>query len=394
MTGNDDEHSAFTWLQKQCLRLVAAARFQTPGGLVFYYPVARGNSYPWFYLRDFTYMYESAPEFFPQSEVRPVLAMLLSKIRGDGWAPERITADGEAIYRCHGRGDVIDSAPFFVQLFNAYAVAIGDFDLPYANLDAFWKMLAVLPHEKETGLIWIDPENPHTGYGFTDQVAKTGRELFCSLLVFEALTTVGEWAAQCGRSDLREQIDQWRTAIRSNLSLLWADREGMFYAASEDCRQLDVWGAVYACRLGVLPSARREAILHWLAINRNSFEYMGYLRHLPEPQFWQRIIPPFETSLLPGEFQNGPYWSTPSGWYAEILESSTPGAGPAFLCGLVRTFQEIGIWECIGRDGYRRIADNLSSALLPYGAFKRCLGAKKQTAKQQLHPIAGKLGSG
>jgi hypothetical protein len=394
MVGNNDAYSAFTWLQKQCLRLVAAAKFQTSDGLVFYHPVVHGNAYPWFYLRDFTYMYESAPEFFPQSEVRPVLAMLLGKIRRDGWAPERITADGKAIYRCHGKGDVIDSAPFCVQLFNAYAVATGDFDLVYANLDAFWKMLAVLPHEKETGLIWIDPENPHTGYGFTDQVAKTGRELFCSLLVLQALTTVSQWAATCRRPDLREQSDQWRTAIRSNLSLLWAEREGMFYAASEDCRQLDIWGSVYACRLGVLPSAQYEAIVQWLATNHNRFEYMGHLRHLPEPQFWCRIIPPFEASLHPGEFQNGPYWSTPSGWYAEILESKTSGAGLRLLCDLVHAFQEIGIWECIGHHGYRRVADNLSSALLPYGAFKRCLGAKKQTANQQIQPIAGKPDSG
>jgi len=267
---------------------------------------------------------------------------------------------------------VLDSAPFCVQLFNAYTVATGDSDLVQANLDAFWRMLSVLPREVKTGLIWINPAIPYTGYGFTDQIAKTGRELFCSLLVFEALTTLGRWAAEGGRADLREQCERWRTAIRDHLSLLWAEDEGMFYAASVDCKQVDIWGSIYACYLGALPPAQNEAIARWLTTQRDRFEYRGHLRHLPEPQLWQRIIAPsYHESVHPGEFQNGPYWSTPSGWYAEVLESITPGAGVALLCELVSAFQEIGIWECIRRDGYRRVEKCLSSALLPYGAFKR-----------------------
>jgi glycogen debranching enzyme len=114
--------------------------------------------------------------------------MLLTKLRSDGWAPEKVSIDGHAIYRCHGNGDVVDSGPFFVKLVSAFADATGDSELVRTNLDEFWRMLEVLPHEKETGMVWIDPQNPHTGYGFTDTIAKTGRELFCSLLVFEALT--------------------------------------------------------------------------------------------------------------------------------------------------------------------------------------------------------------
>jgi hypothetical protein len=59
-----------------------------------------------------------------------------------------------------------------------------------------------------------------------------------------------------------------------------------------------------------------------------------------------------------------------------LLEAETPGAGTAFLCRLVEAFREIGVWECIGPAGYRRIRDNLSSVLLPYGAFKSMLGRR------------------
>lgn len=116
---------------------------------------------------------------------------------------------------------------------------------------------------------------------------------------------------------------------------------------------------------------------------------MGHLRHVPEPQFWQRLIAPFDERLKPGEFQNGPYWSTPSGWHAEILELRTPGAGLELLCDLVKAFREIGIWECIGRDRYRRIPNNLSSVLLPYAAFKRIHAQRMESSCEQSNPADG-----
>lgn len=371
MTTPQDIDRSMAWLRGQCHTLVDRARFTTDDGLVMYYPVVGGDVYPWFYLRDFTYMYRSAPEFFPPPEVRSLLTVLLRKIRADGWAPERITDKGEAIYRCHGAGDVIDSAPFFVALFKAYAEHTGDYDLIASHLGTFWKMLAALPREAETGLIWIDPRQPHTGYGFTDQIAKTGRELFCTLLVFEALTTLGEWAARLGQASLGEQCAAWCARIRRHLSLLWSDADGMFLAASADCRQIDIWGSVYAYGLGVATPARQHAMAAWLTANRTRFEYRGHLRHLPEPEYWQRIIPPHEGGSSPGRFQNGPYWSTPSGWFAVLLEAEAPGTGLEFLCDLVKTFQEIGVWEHISRNGDCCLRDNLSSALLPYGAFKQ-----------------------
>lgn len=367
----EETQAVFQWLQTRCSELIAKARFKGFSGLVFYYPVAGGVAYPKLFVRDFAYMYESAPEFFPAHEVYPVLAELIRHIREDGLAPECISMDGRANYRCHGTGDVVDSGLFLVKLFSAYGKAVGDNQFIYHNIQKFWRMLEVLPHENRTGLVWIDPLNAHTGYGFTDSIAKTGRELFCSLLLLEALDIVEHWAQECGEDLVRRNSKQWSAALRDNLILLWDESTGMFRAASDSCRQIDVWGSIYACHIGAATPSQRAAITQWLSVNRANYEYLGHLRHLPEPEFWQRLIPPFDQKLKQGECQNGTYWSTPSGWYAELLESVTPGTGLSFLIELVRHFQEIGIWECINRNGYRNIQDNLSSALLPYGSFKR-----------------------
>lgn len=375
---NENADEQVHWLAAQCRELVTRARYETDDGAVLYYPAAEGDSYPRFYLRDFTYMYASAPELFPDDEVRPVVQMVLDNVRDDGWAPEKIETDGHALYRCHGNGDVVDSGPFCIQLVKAFVEATGDTELVPANLEKFWRMLVVLPHHDDTGLIWIEPDNPHTAYGFSDTIAKTGQELFCSLLVFEALGILRDWASAAGNSDVAQDCDAWGAKIRDSLPLLWSEEVGMFFAASIDCRQIDIWGSIYACRVGAVSDAVSETIMNWLATNRDKFEFRSHLRHLPQPEFWQRMTPPFDVPdemFYPGAFQNGPYWSTPSGWYAELLEARAPGAGLQFLCELVETFRELGVWECIDPDGYRRIPDNLSSALLPYAALKRIRNA-------------------
>lgn len=379
----DNMHDPLAWLEARSRDLVSGAR-RIPesgelAGLALYYPTT-GMAYRSFYLRDFVYMYESAPELFAQGEVRPVLEMLLGKLRADGWAPERVNLeDGKAIYRCHGNGDVVDSGLFFVKLFNSYAKATGDVELIRANLDKFWRMLDVLPHD-ETGLIWVDPANPHTSYGFTDTVALTGQVLFCSLMTAEALDTVSRWSEAYGRNDLAERCQIWRAQISSSLGLLWSKDSGMFFAASQDCRQIDVWGSIYACHMDIANPEQRAGVLRWLAENRSLFEYRGHLRHLPEPDFWQRMTPPYDKHGKPGEFQNGTYWSTPTGWYGELLETTTPGAGERVIEDTVRTFIDFGVWECLLPSGYRRIQDNLSSVLLPYASLKRIRAVRRHQA--------------
>jgi hypothetical protein len=231
----------------------------------------------------------------------------------------------------------------------------------------------VLPQDPATGLIWVDPAVPRTAYGFTDTIAITGRHLFCSLLVFEALGVLRNLADRGGRPDLRARAEAWRGRIAAALPTLWSPATGMFHAGSCQCRQIDVWGSVFACHVGATTDAQRQAIGGYLTGHRSQVEYRAHLRHLPAPQFWDGMIPPWEQRLPPGEFQNGAYWSTPSGWFAELLERERPGEGCRLLTALVAAFQEIGVWECIRPDGYRRVADNLSSALLPYASFKRLL---------------------
>jgi glycogen debranching enzyme len=363
---------AFTRLQERVSFLIEHARMQHPLGVVGYTPAAFGEAYKALYLRDFTYMAESAPEFIPGEHIRAIIALFVSHLSPEGLCPERISNDGEVIYICHGPKPAADSPMFLAKLCAAYAGNGGDREFLAQIYPALARTLATTPQDPSTGLVWIDPATPHTGYGFTDTIAITGRHFYCSLLLFEACRILARLARTLGLESEAGRHEQQADRIRSNLDLFWSADDALYLAGSQDCRQADVWGSAYACVIGALPEARRKEVARSLWEKRDRFLWRGHVRHLLLPEFWQRLT--VESDYTgPNQFQNGPYWGTATGWMAEAFESVQPGEGFALLHDLIADFEMNGIWECIGPDGYQRIANNVSSAALPYASYKRLL---------------------
>lgn len=365
----------FEWLQNKVKWLIDNCRGSSPYGLTIYRPAAFGELYKSFYVRDFVYIVESAPECVPKADVRNSIDFLLRHSRQDGVCVERLDPEGEPIYTGHGNLAAVDTGLFAVKLFKAYMRMVKDVDFLRTHFAALQRGLEALPTDKDTGLIWIDPDNPHTSYGFADTIAKTGKELFCSLLLIEALGIMSDFAELL---DLPQEVERFQHRsehIKENLSCLWSKEDGMFFAASQDCRQLDLWGNLYACVIDAVSDEQRKSITDWFLKNQDKAIYNGHLRHLPKPEYWSRmILPEHQETLGPGKFQNGAYWSTPIGWLACALEKASPGSGIKILNEMVDEFRRNGIWECMGPDGYQRLENNVSSAVLPYKAFKELLG--------------------
>ncbi|HNC24393.1 MAG TPA: hypothetical protein PLU52_09315 [Opitutaceae bacterium] len=360
----------FRKLQQLVATLLGQARRAHPLGVTAYTPAAFGEAYPALYLRDFTYMAESAPEFMPLEHVRAVIALLVRHLSVEGLCPERITNEGEVFYVCHGGRPATDSPLFLAKLCQAYAGNGGDPGFLAEVYPALVRTLSTVPTEPTSGLVWIDPSTPHTAYGFTDTIAITGRHLFCSVLLAEACGILAGLAAQIGRTADVAGHRARAERIRAGLSLLWSPEHQLFFAGSRDCRQADVWGSAYACVTGALEPSRRQEVARSLLAKRERFLLRAQVRHLLTPENWQRRVIEADWTA-PGEFQNGAYWATASGWMAEVFESASPGAGVGLLRELVADFNAHGVWECIGPDGYTRVANNLSSVCLPYASWKK-----------------------
>ena len=364
----------FTKLQARVADLLEHARQPHPLGVTSYTPAAFGAEYPALYLRDFTYMAESAPEFIPPGHVRAILALFAAHVSSEGLCPERISNDGEVIYICHGGRPVTDAPLFLAKLARAHLRHGGDTGFLAEIFPVLERTFATVPVEASTGLVWIDPAHPHTAYGFTDTIAITGRHFFCSLLRLEAAEILAELAGRLGQREPIERYTAEAARIRVGLEHLWSPEHRLYLAGSVDCRQPDIWGSAYAGAIGALAPARHHLVATTLLAGRERFLLRGQVRHLPLPEFWQRRVVVAEWTE-PGTFQNGPYWATATGWMAEMFELAAPGAGLALLHELAADFETHGIWECIGHAGYARVANNLSSACLPYAAWKKLRAA-------------------
>jgi hypothetical protein len=362
--------AAFAQLRDRVAQLIESARCDHSLGVTTYTPAAFGAAYPALYLRDFTYMAESAPEFIPLDQVRAILALLVARLSPEGLCPERIGPAGEVIYVCHGGRPAADSPLFLVKLCGAYARHGGDPRFLQEIFPAVRRSLATVPTEPATGLVWIDPGAPHTAYGFTDTIAITGRHAFCSLLLLESCEILAALAAQLGRGADADASARQAGALRVSLDLLWSPTDGLLLAGSRDCRQADIWASAYACVIHAVSPARRQEIGRTLLAQRDRFLRRGQVRHLRLPEFWQRRIVESDWTA-PGQFQNGAYWGTATGWVAEAFEAVAPGRGLALLRELADDFAAHGVWECIGDDGSARVAGNVSSACLPYASWKR-----------------------
>jgi hypothetical protein len=221
-----------------------------------------------------------------------------------------------------------------------------------------------------SGLVWNDPERPHSPYGFTDTVAKTGELFMESLLYWRAAKMLAEQERAFGDASGGEAWTRRAWAIEKSIGSLWDEAAGMFFAASRDCRQTDIWGNAYAVYVDFPLGPKKERIVAWLAANFDRCVWHGQIRHLPAGEYWSRQLAPVEKE----RYQNGAYWATPAGWVMGALNGRHPGLARKILADLVEDFRAGGICECVNAGGYRQLPSYVNSATNPLGAARAIWG--------------------
>lgn len=90
---------------------------------------------------------------------------------------------------------------------------------------------------------------PHSAYGYTDMIERTGEEFITSVWLWQAYRELAdaieprnpEWAADC-----RQRAEQ----IQRGLEGLYDAESGLYFATSGVGRQPDVWGSALAVSNG------------------------------------------------------------------------------------------------------------------------------------------------
>ncbi len=363
-------------------QLIVGCRTIAYDGTVLYTPDGIA-SYNALWLRDFSYMAEYAPEFIPTAHIKDAVLFVRKHKRADGWMPDRVYADGTVCYAAGTLADPVgkanlDNTPFWVFMIGALSCrmekeAFGE--LFIALEPDICKGLSILPLD-ESGLIFNDKEAPHSPYGFTDTIGKTGSLLMESLLFWRACR-IAERLCKAYDGAHTAWYAQKADAVEQNILSLYDAQSGTFYAASGDCKQLDIWGNAYLLYIGFpCPDEVRRSILSWFAAHYEDYCYMGQIRHLPKGEYWQRTLIEVERE----EYQNGAYWATAAGWVMWCLQQIDPSLANRMLNEVIFCFMQEGSFECVNRN-YRKLKSFVVSATNVYGAITRIYREEKQSGK-------------
>ncbi|MGQ9596476.1 MAG: hypothetical protein ACUVQY_05690 [Thermoproteota archaeon] len=352
-------NEALQWIVEEAKKLVNKSTIKALDGTTLFRPDGGGN-YNAFWTRDFCYMLEGLPGHIPHEDVVKAYFFIMNRQRGDGTIPDRVGLDGTPFYSVIGPNPPTDNPQFAIKI--AWEIwHFYDDIVPFIQTArVLEKALNTLPLSRRADLIWIDPVNPHSSYGFTDVVAKTGEELFSSLLLYEAHIKIAELYRTIERFGEAGLHEAEASRVKDSLEKLWSG-EGYFFAASKDCRQPDVWGSAYSVWIGAVDHLRTLEISHWLS---NQFDHIvkwGQVRHLPEPYSWERTL----TDVKPGTYQNGAYWGTASGWVAYAISLTERQLAEQMVMDLVQFCKSEGeAWECINMN-YRKCPDYIATLACP-----------------------------
>jgi len=173
------------WLRKATQAQLAGCQIKGHDGTSLFTPDGSAH-YRALWTPDFQYMVHNAPDLLEGQAVKAAIEYLLGGQRVDGCMPDRVNAEGKAVYSPgsedrpladHG----LDNGPFMALLVADYAEHFGDLDFFRRSEPALRKGLDFI-RRAENGLVFNDPADPQCPYGFTDTVIKSGHLLFTSLL--------------------------------------------------------------------------------------------------------------------------------------------------------------------------------------------------------------------
>jgi len=290
---------------------------------------------------------------------------LLEGVRQDGVAPDRVQLDGRAVYSAGSVGNPVgepptDNAQFLVKLVELAVKRTGDAGLFKEHTATLEKAMGSIPR-RDDGLVYIDPKGPdRSPYGFTDCIRKTGAVLFSSVLYWESAHCMARLYEKVGRGTESERWRREAKRIRDSLGALWDEKEGVFLAATKECRQPDVWGSAYAVFTGAATEQQTRAIARWLERHYSKMVWQGMVRHVREPEGWQATLRPVRLNT----YQNGGYWPVPAAWVIHTLRRVNPQRARGMLLDLLRHMREQGVNEWENKGGAVGVRDYVASATL------------------------------
>jgi hypothetical protein len=202
-------------------------------------------------------------------------------------------------------------------------------------------------------------------------VGKTGELFKESLLCWRAFRMLENMDLSFGDGSAAGKYAARAEKIENSIEKLYDESRGMFFAATGDCRQTDIWGNAYLLYIGFpCRSKKAESIIRWFLKNQDRYLYNGYVRHLPKGEYWERVL--VENAMEKETYQNGAYWITASGWIIWCMAQRDPEASARVFTKCLSWSLDNGFYECINVN-YKKLNNYVVSATNLLGSVKRLL---------------------
>lgn len=379
------------------------------------------DCYPAFWIRDYALSLDSG--MITQEEEMHALDFTICHQSMQDWqtfgggfvprgsVPDHITLDGQPIFFPGTLDDAayqggvwgplppFDNAFFLIDMVWRIAVlheqpdVLGTFCEGLSLIDRLHIAFHSIPTNPETGMVSCQENNRGVSFGFTDTVVHTGQLLFASLLRWKAAKQMCElfplmgsdWKA-AGYLKVIEKIEQ-------NISHIFSHRCGLLKASTELSSQPDVWGSAYAVYCGILDEKTRLEISSSISrlYQNGVLSWRGAIRHVPEGMdydettSWERVVRGFYKN----RYQNGAYWSMPTGWVAYALALVDQPSSDSLITEYIAELRAVDFrqgedfgspWECQHpEDNHRQNPVYMASVTVPYSVLLKTQHATHPT---------------
>jgi len=325
------------------------------------YPDGTGN-YTTVYCSDYYHALESG--MIPLEEMKTAIGDFLIPhyaenylgLRKEGWQHSRIAGP------LSKEGWTEENPQFLIKNVYLYFQNSGDLELFKKNKEILETYIKVHPSffQKENGLIYFekkdvfDPVFRKRGYGFYDTVLLSGYVLFPTLLYWEAYHAIASLFQACGEPEKRNYFLSLADKIQKNIkSVFWDEEKGLLLAATETCRQGDVWGSAYAVCIGIVDEETSIKISQTLARYYPSITWRGQVHHMVEPEGWEKVdvsCPEYSPKRV-NRYQNGAFWGHATGWLFTALLKTDRELAERLLLEVIEEYKSRGAYECVHPDG-------------------------------------------
>ena len=371
------------------------------------------DCYPAFWIRDYAMSLEAG--VIPLEEQKHALLYTAQHQQEGDWRtpsgsfvphgsiPDHITFDGLPIFfpgtvadydiqgGKWGKLPSLDDHYYFIHM--AWTYVRSEEDTSILKLDVNGKALLdrlelafkVPMSREDTHLVYCDEDNRGVTFGFVDSIVHTGELLFCSVLKLRAARQMAELHRALGSDDKAERYDDIADAIRRGIPKTFGSDTGLLKASTQKSAQPDVWGSAFALYVGALEprDARTVSRTFVDAFAAGTLAHRGSVRHVPtchdydENSAWECSVSDFPKN----RYQNGAYWSTPTGWVCFAMAQADADAALKLAGDFIDELREGDYrkgaqygspWECFHPDGdFKQNPVYMTSVTCPLAAFRR-----------------------